>query len=85
MRRVSSEIKDYLLKKPFEFLLYLLFALAIFKLADLYSDINENEDNWNEFKLLHHCLLKKTDEGNQELAWQCDNGKTYYRWRQVKR
>lgn len=74
-----------LIKKPVDFLLYLVFILAVLKLFDLYSDINDHEDNWNEFKQQHHCELKKNATGNKELAWACDDGNTYYRWRQVQR
>ncbi len=82
---INSKIKALFPKKPFDWLIYGAFILAIFKLVDLYTDINEHEDNWNEFKQEHHCELKKTSEGNQKLAWSCDDGKTYYRWRQVLR
>jgi len=68
-----------------DIILYLLFVLAIVTLIDLYSDINEHEDNWAEFKQEHHCSLKKTPAGNVQSAWQCDDGKTYYRWRQVQK
>jgi hypothetical protein len=74
-----------LFKKPVDILLYLVFILAILKLIDLYTDINDHEDNWNEFKEQHHCQLKEKATGDLELAWLCDDGKTYYRWRQVKK
>jgi hypothetical protein len=72
-------------KNPFDLMLYGIFALAIVKLADLYTDLNDHEDNWHDFKAQHHCELKKTAEGNVQIAWLCDDGKTYYRWRQAKK
>lgn len=74
-----------LVSKPVDAVLYLAFLLAVLKLADLYSNINEHEDNWKAFKQEHHCELTKSAEGNTQAAWQCDDGKTYYRWRQVVR
>ena len=79
----GSRFKRYLPKKSFDLLVYVLFALAILKLIDLYTDLNEHEDNWNEFKVEHHCQLKATAEGDIQSAWLCDDGKTYYRWRQL--
>ncbi len=79
------KLKYYLPKKPFDWLIYGVFIIAILKLFDLYSDINEHDDNWNEFKQQHHCELKLNRTGNKEAAWLCDDGKTYYRWRQVVR
>lgn len=82
--QIKSKVQS-LMKKPADILLYAVFILAILKLIDLYTDINDHEDNWSDFKLQHHCELKKSASGNQELAWICDDGKTYYRWRQVQR
>ncbi len=83
--QVSTKVKRYFTRKPLDLALYLIFALAVLKLFGLYSDINDHEDNWNEFKQQHHCKLKETATGNIELAWQCDDGETYYRWRQVQK
>lgn len=82
---ITQKLGRYLPKKPFDFLLYAAFAMAIIKLVDLYTDINEHEDNWAEFKQEHHCELKKTAAGQVQLAWQCDDGRTYYRWRQAQK
>jgi len=81
--RNNLKLNKYFPKKPFDLVLYALFALAIVKLFDLYGDINEHDDNWPEYKQQHHCQLKITTSGNQESAWVCDDGKTYYRWRQL--
>lgn len=78
-------ISRFFPRKPLDMLLYAVFALAIIKLVDLYTDINEHENNWADFKLQHHCELKKTPAGNVQLAWQCDDGRTYYRWRQAQK
>lgn len=82
--QTKNKIKA-LFNKPADILLYAVFLVAVLKLIDLYTDINEHENNWNEFKLQHQCQLKKTATGNQQSAWLCDDGKTYYRWRQVVR
>lgn len=81
----GKKFKKLLPKQAFDWLIYGIFIIAVLKLVDLYSDINDHEDNWNEFKLQHHCELKINSTGNKEAAWLCDDGKTYYRWRQVAR
>lgn len=81
--RVNLKINKYLPKKGFDLLLYALFVFAILKLFDLYGDINEHDDNWSEFKQQHHCQLKASPAGEVQSAWVCDDGKTYYRWRQL--
>ncbi len=81
--KIGLILKKYLPKRPFDLALYALFFLAIAKLFDLYGDINEHEENWSEFKVEHHCQLKTTVAGDVQSAWECDDGKTYYRWRQL--
>jgi hypothetical protein len=81
---LTSKIRELLPKKPLDIVLYALFIIAIVKLASLYGGVNEDDGNWNEFKAQHNCQLKKSGEGNIQSAWECDDGKTYYRWRQLK-
>jgi hypothetical protein len=83
--KITRATRRYMPRKPLDYVLYAVFALAILKLVDLYTDINEHEDNWAEFKEQHNCELKKTTAGNVQLAWQCDDGRTYYRWRQAQK
>jgi hypothetical protein len=71
-------------KKPLDFVLYGVFALAILKLGSLYFSVNPDDSNWNEFKAQHHCALRKTEYGVQRSSWVCDDGKTYFRWMQQR-
>lgn len=64
--------------------LYAIFALALLQIGKLYLDIDDQEDNWNAFKEEHHCRLKTSGDRNIHSAWICDDGKTHYRWRQLK-
>ncbi|NOU22335.1 MAG: hypothetical protein HOO93_11215 [Methyloglobulus sp.] len=71
-------------KKPLDFVLYGVFALAILKLGSLYFSVNPDDSNWNEFKIEHHCKLRKTEYGVERASWNCDDGKTYFRWMQQR-
>ncbi|MEO1879950.1 MAG: hypothetical protein ABGX40_08250 [Methylococcales bacterium] len=66
--------------KPLDFVLYLLFALAIIKLYSLYFSVNVDDANWESFRVEHHCKLQKNYYGTQESSWKCDDGNVYYRW-----
>lgn len=83
-RQINRWFKT-VISKPTDAVLYLVLLLAVLKLADLYSDINDHEDHWKVFKQEHHCEQTKSAEGNLQASWLCDDGKTYYRWRQVVR
>lgn len=73
-----------LIKKPLDAGLYLLAAIIIVKLASLYFQVNPDDSQWNQFKLDHHCQLQVNGSGTQRSSWICDDGKTYYRWRQQR-
>lgn len=81
---VTSKFRQTLTGKPLDIVLYAVFALAIIKLFSLYAGINEDDGQWNAFKTQHHCQLKRSGDSNIQSTWECDDGKTYYRWRQLK-
>ncbi len=76
--------RKHFFKKPLDILLYTIFAVAIATLFNLYQGINDDDGNWDEFKVQHHCQIKRSGESNLQSTWECDDGKTYYRWRQLK-
>lgn len=81
---LTTKLWQLLSRKPLDILLYALFVFAVIKLFSLYGAINDDDGNWNEFKIRHHCQLKRKGESNIQSNWECDDGKTYYRWRQLK-
>lgn len=81
---ITANFGQFLPKKLSDIVLYGVFALAIITLINLYRGINEDDGNWDEFKNQHHCQLKRSGDSNIQSTWQCDDGKTYYRWRQLK-
>ena len=82
--RVRSVLKVLKIKNGWDIVLYTVFILAVLKLSHLYLGINDSMDNWEEFKSQHHCVLGRTESGTQQATWVCDDGKTYYRWRQFR-
>jgi hypothetical protein len=82
--QLPPNLRRFLPKNVLDIVLYGVFALAILKLFSLYQGINENEGNWNDFKTQHNCQLKSSGESSVPSTWECDDGKTYYRWRQLK-
>jgi hypothetical protein len=85
IEKLPLVLRKFMPKNTLDIVLYGVFVLAVLKLIGLYRGINEdNEGNWNEFKVEHHCQLKSSGESSVPSTWECDDGKTYYRWRQVK-
>ncbi|MGZ8226726.1 MAG: hypothetical protein ACXWT3_08825 [Methylococcaceae bacterium] len=74
----------YLIRKPFDIVIIVLIAIVIIKLFSLYVSADIDDGSWNQFKTEHHCLLQTNESGTQRLSWVCDDGKTYYRWRQQR-
>jgi hypothetical protein len=66
--------------KPFDFVLYFIFAIVIIILYKLYFSINVDDANWEQFSAEHHCKLQKNYYGTQKSSWKCDDGNVYYRW-----
>jgi hypothetical protein len=83
MQLNPSKIMSFLQNKPFEALAIAAFILITVILVRLYMTLNEDED-WEKFKVLHHCQLRMSKTGIQRASWICDDGKTYYRWRQQR-
>lgn len=84
LSQIAPTIRRFMPKKPLDFVLYGIFALAIIKLTSLYFSVNPDDSHWNEFKEQHHCKLRTTEYGVQRSSWDCDDGKTYFRWMQQR-
>ncbi|MEQ1529643.1 MAG: hypothetical protein ABL925_10025 [Methylococcales bacterium] len=84
IKHIVNHTINFIRLKPIDTGLYLLAALVLLKLGSLYFSVSVDDGNWNEFKDQHHCRLHVNDSGNQQLSWYCDDGKTYYRWRQQR-
>ncbi|KAF3982559.1 MAG: hypothetical protein HFP81_02490 [Methylococcales symbiont of Hymedesmia sp. n. MRB-2018] len=76
----KKSIIQTIANKPFDFVLYLVFAIAIITLYNLYFSINVDDANWDQFSAEHHCKLQKDYYGTQKSSWKCDDGNLYYRW-----
>lgn len=71
-------------KNLFSSLLLAGFAFAIIKLASLYSSADTDDGRWQQFKTDHHCIQQHGEENSQRLSWKCDDGNTYFSWRQQR-
>lgn len=79
-----TKAKHFIRQKPRDLLLMLVLAIILGKLSSLYFSVNVDDGNWAQFKEEHHCVLLTSPTGTQRLSWQCDDGKTYFRWRQQR-
>jgi hypothetical protein len=70
--------------KPWEILLFSLLVLAALKTAGLLFGVHESEEAWDRFKAEHHCEAVGQIQGSNRAGWRCDDGRTYYRWRQQR-
>ncbi len=61
-----------------------LIGLASVKLFSLYYSVEADDGHWQQFKTEHNCKLLIGDKGVHRQSWQCDDGKTYYPWRQQR-
>jgi hypothetical protein len=62
----------------------LIFFIAIAGLLRLQFR-TQVDDNWDVFKVEHHCQVVKSKGGNNiQSSWLCDDGNEYYRWRQQR-
>jgi len=84
IRQLSTKITALTGRSLLDVLVALLFVGAIIKLISLNFSINVDDGNWDKFKIEHHCALQKSGYGVQQASWLCDDGKTYYRWRQQR-
>ena len=72
----------FIQSKPKDVLLILIFTIAIAILIRLYSQ-TQIDDNWGQFIIEHQCkIVQKEGSNNHRTGWLCDDGETYYRWRQ---
>jgi hypothetical protein len=53
-------------------------------LISLYFRVYMDDEQWEKFKTEHHCELRMSKTGTQRASWSCDDGKTYFRWRQQR-
>ncbi|NOT10564.1 MAG: hypothetical protein HOP23_01800 [Methylococcaceae bacterium] len=84
LKQLSGKIGHYFQQKPFDALLILGFVIALFIMSRLYFSVNTDDAVWEQFKTEHDCKLRMTKFGTQRSSWSCNDGKTYYRWRQQR-
>lgn len=84
LKQLFSSLGQYMEKQPIGTLLTLLFALLVIILISLYFRVYMDDEQWEKFKIEHHCELRMSKTGTQRASWACDDGKTYFRWRQQR-
>ena len=83
-KQLTGKIGQYFHQKPFDALLTLGFIIVVLILGRLYFSVNADEVIWEQFKVEHDCKLRVTKTGTQRSSWACNDGKTYFRWRQQR-
>ena len=82
MKQYLNSLITFIRSKPKDALLLLTFGIAIAILLRLYWQ-TKIDDNWDQFIIEHNCMIiKKEGSNNHRTSWTCDDGETYYRWRQ---
>lgn len=84
---VKIKINDYFRRsslKPLDIVLILLFTLAIAKIFSLYLSIEDEEMDWETFRVENNCKLKLDKDGYESSTWVCDDGEVHYGWRQQR-
>ena len=84
LKLLQSKIGQSLREKPLDALLILFFVLLVIIMTSLYFRVDYDDEHWEQFKIEHHCQLRTTKTGTQRASWVCDNGETYFRWRQQR-
>lgn len=84
LKQLFSSVGQYMQEQPIGTLLTLLFALLVIILISLYFRVYMDDEQWEKFKIEHHCELRMSKTGTQRASWACDDGKTYFRWRQQR-
>lgn len=84
LKKFVIKIQQIVGLKLSDFVLILVFSIAIIKLSSLYFSVKADDGNWEQFKVEHNCILRTTETGTQRLSWSCDDNKIYYRWRQQR-
>jgi len=84
LKQLLSSAGQSMQEQPIGTLLTLLFALLVVILIGLYYRVYLDDEHWEQFKIEHRCELRITKTGTQRASWVCDDGKTYFRWRQQR-
>ena len=84
LKQLRSTIGQFLQEKPIDALFILFLILLVIIMSSLYFRVDFDDEHWEQFKAEHHCQLRTTKTGTQRASWACDNGKTYFRWRQQR-
>ena len=84
LKKLGVEIGRYMQENPIDTFFILFISLLVVIMASLYSRVDFDEANWEKFKTEHHCQIRFSNTGTQRASWVCDDGKTYFRWRQQR-
>lgn len=83
IKKINEYFQDSPLK-PLDLVLILFFTLAITKIYSLYFSVEDEEMDWETFRVKNNCKLKLDEDGYQSSTWVCDDGKVHYGWRQQR-
>lgn len=82
MNPLLSKVSTFIRSNLSNFLVFIVFFIAISLLIRLYWQ-TQIDENWDQFIIDHHCQkIAKESSNNHRTGWRCDDGETYYRWRQ---
>ncbi len=82
MKHPLKALLSFIKTSPRDTIIILTFIIAIAVLFNLYWK-TQIDDNWDQFIIEHHCQkILKEGSNNRRAGWACDDGETYYRWRQ---
>ncbi len=70
--------------KPLDLILILLFSLAIGKIFSLYFSVENEEMDWESYRVENNCRLKLDEDGYESSTWVCQDGNVHYGWRQQR-
>jgi hypothetical protein len=66
---------------------HIMFAsLLVAMLGDilLLQHNRSKEDDWESYRVAHHCTPVGVTDGSNRSGYQCDDGEVHYRWRQMR-
>ncbi|WP_024300314.1 hypothetical protein [Methylomicrobium lacus] len=84
LKQWLASARQSMQEQPIGTLLTLLLGLLAIILLSLYYRVYLDDEHWEKFKVEHHCELRISKTGTQRASWACDDGKTYFRWRQQR-
>lgn len=85
VKEITAKLRALLgIRETVDWLFYGLLAVAIIALVDFARGAREADQQWDEFKDAHHCKPNRDSVGGLRGGWTCDDGKTYYLWRQQR-